>query len=61
MLDHAARARAEGHTGVKTLLLYPMNALANDQAKCHHDDALLDTHRQHFHDWNGGLEPTRRG
>ena len=32
VLDHAARARAEGHTGVKALLLYPMNALANDQA-----------------------------
>ena len=32
VLDHAARSRAEGHTGVKALLLYPMNALANDQA-----------------------------
>ena len=32
VLDHAARARAEGRTGVKALLLYPMNALANDQA-----------------------------
>ena len=32
VLDHAVRARAEGHTGVKALLLYPMNALANDQA-----------------------------
>nr|WP_305082881.1 DEAD/DEAH box helicase [Corynebacterium sp. CCUG 69979] len=32
VLDHAARARAQGHTGVKALLLYPMNALANDQA-----------------------------
>ena len=29
VLDHAVRARAEGHTGVKALLLYPMNALAN--------------------------------
>lgn len=32
VLDHAARARAEGHTGVKALLLYPMNTLANGQA-----------------------------
>lgn len=32
VLDHAARARAQGHRGVKALLLYPMNALANDQA-----------------------------
>ena len=32
VLDHAARARAQGRTGVKALLLYPMNALANDQA-----------------------------
>ncbi|MBA5244802.1 MULTISPECIES: DEAD/DEAH box helicase [Corynebacterium] len=32
VLDHAASARAEGHTGVKALLLYLMNALANDQA-----------------------------
>ena len=32
VLDHAMRARAQGHTGVKALLLYPMNALANDQA-----------------------------
>ena len=32
VLDHAARTRAQGRTGVKALLLYPMNALANDQA-----------------------------
>ncbi|MCT1449932.1 DEAD/DEAH box helicase [Corynebacterium sp. p3-SID1194] len=32
VLDHAARTRARGRTGVKALLLYPMNALANDQA-----------------------------
>ncbi|MHC2850618.1 ATP-dependent helicase YprA (DUF1998 family) [Corynebacterium mucifaciens] len=32
VLDHAARARAEGLRGTKALLLYPMNALANDQA-----------------------------
>src|SRR5699024_3048706 len=32
ILDHARRARAEGQAGVKAVLLYPMNALANDQA-----------------------------
>lgn len=32
VLDHAARMRAQGQTGTKALLLYPMNALANDQA-----------------------------
>ena len=28
VLDHAARARAQGRTGVKALLLYPMNAVS---------------------------------
>ncbi|MCM3882707.1 DEAD/DEAH box helicase [Frankia sp. R82] len=32
ILDHCRRARAEGQSGVKALLLYPMNALATDQA-----------------------------
>lgn len=32
ILDHARRTRAQGETGVKAVLLYPMNALANDQA-----------------------------
>ncbi|QFZ16961.1 DEAD/DEAH box helicase [Saccharothrix syringae] len=32
ILDHALRARREGVTGIKALILYPMNALANDQA-----------------------------
>ena len=32
VLDHAARMRAQGQTGTKALVLYPMNALANDQA-----------------------------
>uniref|UniRef100_A8M876 Helicase superfamily 1 and 2 ATP-binding n=1 Tax=Salinispora arenicola (strain CNS-205) TaxID=391037 RepID=A8M876_SALAI len=32
ILDHARRARLEGVTGIKALILYPMNALANDQA-----------------------------
>ncbi len=31
ILDHCVRARERGESGVKALLLYPMNALANDQ------------------------------
>jgi ATP-dependent helicase YprA (DUF1998 family) len=33
VLDHCRREVAAGRTGVKALLLYPMNALANDQAR----------------------------
>ena len=33
LLDHAARAKARGETGIKALLLYPMNALVTDQAR----------------------------
>ncbi|MEV6107813.1 DEAD/DEAH box helicase [Streptomyces sp. NPDC051940] len=32
VLDHCRRAKARGHRGVKAVLLYPMNALATDQA-----------------------------
>ncbi|MCD2186623.1 DEAD/DEAH box helicase [Actinomycetospora soli] len=32
ILDHVLRACREGVTGTKALILYPMNALANDQA-----------------------------
>nr|WP_244960779.1 DEAD/DEAH box helicase [Pseudoclavibacter chungangensis] len=32
ILDHVVRAKAAGETGIKALILYPMNALANDQA-----------------------------
>lgn len=32
ILDHVRRAKLEGVTGTKALILYPMNALANDQA-----------------------------
>ncbi|RHZ90328.1 hypothetical protein D1122_22310, partial [Cereibacter sphaeroides] len=32
VLDHVARAREDGISGMKGLILYPMNALANDQA-----------------------------
>lgn len=33
LLDHAARARSAGEAGVKALVIYPMNALATDQAR----------------------------
>lgn len=33
VLDHCARERAAGHRGVKAVFLYPMNALATDQAQ----------------------------
>ena len=32
ILDHVLRARRDGSRGMKALILYPMNALANDQA-----------------------------
>ncbi len=32
ILDHAVRARRAGQRGMTALILYPMNALANDQA-----------------------------
>ncbi|MDR0784131.1 MAG: DEAD/DEAH box helicase, partial [Propionibacteriaceae bacterium] len=32
ILDHVLRAKRRGVTGMKALILYPMNALANDQA-----------------------------
>ncbi|MET7617385.1 DEAD/DEAH box helicase [Streptomyces sp. NPDC005408] len=32
VLDHCRREKARGRTGVKAVLLYPMNALATDQA-----------------------------
>ncbi|GAA0410943.1 DEAD/DEAH box helicase [Streptomyces luteireticuli] len=32
VLDHCARERTAGHNGVKAVFLYPMNALATDQA-----------------------------
>nr|WP_206322933.1 DEAD/DEAH box helicase [Streptomyces sp. HNM0575] len=46
ILDHCARERAAGNNGVKAVFLYPMNALATDQAArindllTDYDDAL---------------------
>lgn len=33
ILDHVLRAKRSGEGGIKALILYPMNALANDQAR----------------------------
>ncbi|MGU3292509.1 DEAD/DEAH box helicase [Williamsia sp. M5A3_1d] len=33
ILDHARRAAARGETGIKAIILYPMNALVTDQAR----------------------------
>ncbi|UXN24516.1 DEAD/DEAH box helicase [Curtobacterium flaccumfaciens] len=33
ILDHVLRAKRQGIEGIKALILYPMNALANDQAR----------------------------
>lgn len=33
VLDHCARARADGEQGIKALVIFPMNALALDQAR----------------------------
>jgi len=33
VLDHCARAKAAGQGGIKALVIYPMNALATDQAR----------------------------
>ncbi|GAA5117920.1 DEAD/DEAH box helicase [Haloechinothrix salitolerans] len=45
MLDHVVRAKARGETGIKAVVLYPMNALVTDQARrlaeLLHDDPKL--------------------
>jgi DEAD/DEAH box helicase domain-containing protein len=33
VLDHCTRDRAQGQKGIKALVIYPMNALASDQAR----------------------------
>lgn len=33
LLDHVLRAKKEGEQGIKALVIYPMNALASDQAR----------------------------
>jgi DEAD/DEAH box helicase domain-containing protein len=33
ILDHCARVKGDGQAGIKALIIYPMNALASDQAR----------------------------
>ncbi|MFI9274018.1 DEAD/DEAH box helicase [Kitasatospora sp. NPDC052896] len=44
VLDHCRRERAAGRAGVKAVLLYPMNALATDQALRINDRLRKDDH-----------------
>ncbi|MDX8145020.1 DEAD/DEAH box helicase [Lentzea sp. BCCO 10_0061] len=44
IIDHVVRARRRGIAGTKALILYPMNALANDQAQ--RLAALLSAHEE---------------
>ncbi|MGW0894355.1 DEAD/DEAH box helicase [Saccharopolyspora sp. NPDC002578] len=53
ILDHCARERAAGRRGIKALVLYPMNALANDQAG--RIAELIDEHRDELGDVTAGL------
>ena len=53
LLDHCRRARAAGQPGIKALVLYPMNALANDQAQ--RIDALLRANAEELGEITVGL------
>ncbi|MFI9783098.1 DEAD/DEAH box helicase [Kitasatospora sp. NPDC051984] len=53
VLDHCARERAAGKAGVKAVFLYPMNALATDQAGRIND--LLTDHRDALAGVRAGL------
>ena len=53
VLDHCRRERAAGRSGIKAVLLYPMNALANDQAQ--RINKLLTTHAAELNRITAGL------
>ncbi|QOC90860.1 DEAD/DEAH box helicase [Micromonospora craniellae] len=53
ILDHCRRERTAGRSGVKALLLYPMNALATDQAQ--RINELLLGHRDELGTLTAGL------
>ena len=59
ILDHVLRAKARGVAGMKALILYPMNALANDQAQrlaeLHHHPPGARRHHRRL------SSPARRG
>jgi DEAD/DEAH box helicase len=53
LLDHCRRQRGAGQRGIKALVLYPMNALANDQAR--RIARLVHTHSEALGDVRVGL------
>ncbi|MDN5914713.1 MAG: DEAD/DEAH box helicase [Pseudonocardia sp.] len=53
LLDHCRRERAKGRPGIKAVVLYPMNALANDQAR--RIASLVHAHRAELGDLTVGL------
>ena len=53
LLDHCRRQRRAGQRGIKALVLYPMNALANDQAR--RVARLVQTHSEALGDVRVGL------
>ncbi|WP_219419591.1 DEAD/DEAH box helicase [Pseudonocardia nigra] len=65
LLDHCRRQRRAGQQGIKALVLYPMNALANDQARRiaklvheHADELGSLTVGLYTGDSSGGIEMT---
>ena len=52
ILDHCVRSRAAGQAGIKALIIYPMNALATDQARRF---ARIIKSTPHFHGLRVGL------
>ena len=54
LLDHALRAVQRGETGIKAIILYPMNALASDQARRFAEEIFC---RPELHE---GAGPNRR-
>ena len=65
ILDHVVRANRAGVTGMKALILYPMNALANDQAQrlatlLSTTPELVVSHRRHLHRREEGQRAHRR-
>ncbi|GAB3283205.1 DEAD/DEAH box helicase [Kineosporia babensis] len=59
VLDHCRREKAAGRLGVKAVLLYPMNALATDQAE--RIDSLLKVHHAELGRVTAGLYIGDRG
>lgn len=58
VIDHCLRAKSAGKHGIKAVLLYPMNALAGDQAD--RLGKLLDDDRLHEGESPPGCTSVRR-